>query len=194
MKLYLIFPKKTGIMDQNNRGDNMYNSGDYAVVSGSGVCRVDSVGRLSIPGADPDKEYYTLRPVDDNCVLHIPADISDERMRPIITRNQAISLIKNIPNVTISKKKDNQRLARYKEILADGKPEALLNVVIEIYQLNADSLAKGKPIEKMTEASIFRDAEFLFNSEISKAIGCEPSEVPEVIQNILSAADFEENG
>ncbi len=164
----------------------MYNSGDYAVVSGSGVCRVDSVGRLSIPGADPDKEYYTLRPVDDNCVLHIPADISDERMRPIITREQAISLIKSIPNVTISKKKDNQRLARYKEILADGKPDALLNVVIEIYQLNADSLEKGKPIGKMTEASIFREAEFLFNSEISKAIGCEPAEVPGVIQNILS--------
>lgn len=172
----------------------MYNSGDYAVVSGSGVCRVDFVGRLSIPDADPDKEYYTLRPVDDNCVIHIPSEISDERMRPIITKEQAIALIKSIPNVTIGRKKDNRRLARYKEILADGKPDALLNVVIEIYQLNADSLAKGKPIGKMTEASIFRDAEFLFNSEISKAIGCEQSEVPKVIQHILSTAALEGNG
>lgn len=193
MKFYLIFPKKTDIMDQNNRGDNMYNSGDYAVVSGSGVCRVDSVGHLSIPSADPAKEYYTLKPINDNCVLHIPFDISNERMRPIITKEQAIALIRNIPHVVVDKKKDNQRLARYKEGLANGKPEVLLKIVIEIYQRNADSIAKGKPIGKMTEASIFRDAEFLFNSEISKAFGCEPSEVPEVIQNILSAADLKEN-
>ncbi len=167
----------------------MYNSGDYVVVSGSGICCIDSVGHLSIPYADPEKEYYTLRSVNDNCVLHIPLDISDERMRPIITKEQALDLIRKIPSVVVNKKKDNQRIARLKEGLVDGKPDALLRVVIEIYQRNADSFSKGKPIGKMSEASIFREAEFMFNSEISKAIGCEPSEVPKVIQSILLTSD-----
>ena len=44
----------------------MLNPGDYAIVSGYGVCRISSVGHPSLPAADPARNYYTLDSVHDN--------------------------------------------------------------------------------------------------------------------------------
>ena len=60
----------------------MFNPGDYVVVSGYGVCRVDSVGQLSLSCADRGRDYYTLNPVNDECTIHIPCDSDAGHMRP----------------------------------------------------------------------------------------------------------------
>ena len=162
----------------------MYNPGDYAVVSRYGVCRVDSVGHPSLSCADPSIDYYTLSPVNENCIIYIPCNISDERIRPIITKEQALNLIKSIPSIKIRKGKDKQRLLRYKEAIASGRPDMLLTVIMEIWQMNEDTIRKGKPISKITEATIFREAETMFNSEMGQVLGCSASDVPGVIMKL----------
>ena len=167
----------------------MYNPGDYAVVSRYGVCRVDSVGHPSLSCADPSIDYYTLSPVNEACMIYIPCNISEERIRPVITKEQALSLIKSIPSIKIRKGKDKQRLVRYKEAMASGRPDALLPVIMEIWQMNEDTIRKGKPISKITEAAIFREAEAMFNSEMGQALGCSASVVPEVIHEMVITAE-----
>ena len=167
----------------------MYNPGDYTVVSRYGVCRVDSVGHPSLSCADPSIDYYTLSPVNENCIIYIPCNISEERIRPVITKEQALSLIKSIPSIKTRKGKDKQRLLRYKEAMAAGRPDALLPVIMEIWQMNEDAIRKGKPISRITEATIFREAEAMFNSEMGQALGCRACDVPDVIHKMVTTAD-----
>ena len=167
----------------------MYNPGDYDVVSRYGVCRVDSVGHPSISCANPSMDYYTLSPVSEDCVIYIPCNISEERIRPVITKEQALALIKSIPAIKTKKGKDKQRLLRYKEAMASGHPDALLAVIMEIWQMNEDTIRKGRPISKITEATIFREAETMFNSEMGQALGCNASDVPDVIRKMVTTAE-----
>ena len=100
----------------------MYNPGDYVVVSRYGICRIDSVGHLSLSCADPSVDYYTLCPVSEDCVIYIPCSISSEHLRPVITKEQALDLIKSIPAIKIKKVKDKQRTQRYKDAVDSCNP------------------------------------------------------------------------
>ncbi len=167
----------------------MYNPGDYAVVSRYGVCRIDSVGHPSLSCADPSVDYYTLCPINEDCVIYIPCSIANERLRPVIAKEQALNLIKSIPAIEIKKVKDRQRTQRYKEAIASGNPAVLLPVIMEIWQMNEDTIRKGRPISRSTEAAIFREAETMFNSEMGQALGCSASDVPGVIHEMVITAE-----
>ena len=166
----------------------MYNPGDYAVVSRYGVCRIVSVGHPSLSCADPSVDYYTLRPLREDCVIHIPCSISSEHLRPVITEEQALDLIKSIPAIRIKRIKDRQRTQRYRDAVASGNPAMLLPVIMEIWQLNEDTIRKGRPISRVTEATIFREAEMMFNSEMGHALGCSAADVPGVIRRMVKPA------
>ena len=166
----------------------MYNPGDYAVVSRYGVCRIVSVGHPSLSCADPSVDYYTLRPLCEDCVIHIPCSISSEHLRPVITEDQALDLIKSIPAIRIKRIKDRQRTQRYRDAVASGNPAMLLPVIMEIWQLNEDTIRKGRPISRVTEATIFREAEMMFNSEMGHALGCSAADVSGVIRRMVKPA------
>ncbi len=166
----------------------MYNPGDYAVVSRYGVCRIVSVGHPSLSCADPSVDYYTLRPLREDCVIHIPCSISSEHLRPVITEEQALDLIKSIPAIRIKRIKDRQRTQRYREAVASGNPAMLLPVIMEIWQLNEYTIRKGRPISRVTEATIFKEAEMMFNSEMGHALGCSAADVPGVIRRMVKPA------
>ena len=169
----------------------MYNPGDYAVVSRYGVCRVDSIGHPSISCADPAVNYYRLCPVSENCVIYIPCNNSGECLRPVISREQALKLIRSIPAIRISKVKDKQRTVRYKEAILSGRPDELLPVIMEIWQNNEDTVVKGKPIARITEAELFRQAEALFNSEMGCALGCSACDIPGIIHKMLATSEMQ---
>lgn len=166
----------------------MLNPGDYAIVSGYGVCRISSVGHPSLPAADPARNYYTLDSVHDNGTVHIPCDTSEEQMRPVISKEKALSLLSGIPSMKIKRNRDKTRLIRYNNAINDGRPEALLPVIMEIYQGNIEEIKKGKPIRNYTEATIFRKAEEMLNEELSIAMGCRPDDVTGIIRNVVETA------
>lgn len=162
----------------------MYKAGDYVAVAGYGICRVVSVGFLTLSGADPSKKYYTLCSEHEGSLLYIPCEISAERMRPVISKENAVSLIKNIPLMKYDFGRDKQRILRYRQALQDGRPEVLLPVIRELYEKWHDPFKK-KSSGSMTENSIFREAEEMLNAEFAVALGCDSSEVPSLIERIV---------
>ena len=166
----------------------MYNPGDYVVVSGYGVCRVDSVGHPSISIADQNVDYYTLIPLNEKCRIYIPCAASDSRIRPIIIKDKALALLSGIPSIRVNTKKDKLRMVRYQNAINDGRPEALLPMMMEIYRSNLERLSKGKGFGNYTESAFFRKAEGMFNEEISMAIGCKPDEVNGIIKDMVETA------
>ena len=59
---------------------------------------------------------------------------------------------------------------------------------MEIWQLNEDTIRKGRPISRITEATIFREAEMIFNCEIGHALGYSAADVPGVIRRMVKTA------
>lgn len=167
----------------------MYNPGDYVVVPGYGVCRIDSVGHPSLSPADVNVDYYTLSPLNEKCRIHIPCSASDGRMRPVIMKDKALALLAGIPSMQVNTRKNKLRLKRYQDAINDGRPEALLPMIMEIYRSNIDRLSKGKGFGNYTESAFFRKAEGMFNEEISLAIGCKPEEVNGIIKDLVKTAE-----
>ncbi len=166
----------------------MYNPGDCAVVSGYGVCRIDSVGHPSLSLADQNVDYYTLIPLNENCRIHIPCTAAENRIRPVIMKDKALTLLSGIPSMRVDTKKDKLRMVRYQNAINDGRPEALLPMIMEIYRSNIGRISKGKGFGNYTESEFFRKAEGMFNDEISMAIGCEPEEVNGIIRDMVETA------
>lgn len=52
----------------------MYQPGDMIIYNTEGVCRVESIGPSTIPGSNPDKMYYTLKPLYRDGSVFIPKD------------------------------------------------------------------------------------------------------------------------
>ncbi len=86
----------------------MYNPGDYVVVPGYGVCRIDSVGHPSLSPADVNVDYYTLSPLNEKCRIHIPCSASDGRMRPVIMKDKALALLGYTINASEYEKKQTE--------------------------------------------------------------------------------------
>lgn len=76
----------------------MYQVGDIIVYGGEGVCRVDAVGRLNMPGVNRDKLYYTLSPLYREGAVYTPVDTS-VFMRPALSREEAEELVRAIPDI-----------------------------------------------------------------------------------------------
>ncbi len=163
--------------------------GDYAAVPGYGICTVVSIGHPAIPNADPGTSYYTLCPEHDSSCLYIPVNADEACIRPIISKDEALALIGSIPGVKLCSGSDKFRIVRYREAIGIGTPDALLPLIMEIYQRNSVSISKGKGIKLPAEAHIFKEAEELFNDEMAHALGCAPSEIPRLIEEMVSTAE-----
>lgn len=161
----------------------MFNAGDWAVLSGYGICKVVSIGHPNSTGANATREYYTLVPQLDGGTVHIPVDMEGEKLRHPMTRAEAMALIDSIPRIRISSAKDKTRLQRYKNTVADGTPAQLLQMIMEIY--NNEKSRKGKG---MTASDyVFRDAEQQLLSEMALALECKVEDVPSIIQSSITA-------
>lgn len=78
----------------------MYKKGDYVVKIPDGICQIDQIGYLDIPGINKDKEYYILVPLKEKTAkLYIPSDRINGQIRNIISKENALTFIKSIPDI-----------------------------------------------------------------------------------------------
>ena len=64
-KLGILYSRNRSVSLVNNdveRMCGMFQVGDFIVYGSTGVCEVESIGTLDIPGMSKDRVYYTLRP------------------------------------------------------------------------------------------------------------------------------------
>ena len=75
----------------------VFGKGDYVVCGSKGVCTVEDVTKLVMPGVDEKREYYVLKPVYNiSTTVYIPVDAGKESMRGVLSAAEANSLIRRI--------------------------------------------------------------------------------------------------
>ena len=77
----------------------MFQPDELLVYGTTGVCRVEGVTRLNQTGPDRNRQYYVLKPLLQDGVIYTPVDNQKVPMRPVITAEEAETLIDLIPTI-----------------------------------------------------------------------------------------------
>ena len=67
----------------------MFQPGELVVYGTTGVCRVESITRPNLTGADRNKSYYLLKPLQQDGVIYTPVENPKVSIRSLISREEA---------------------------------------------------------------------------------------------------------
>lgn len=148
----------------------MYDPGDFIVYRSTGVCQVVRIAPLNelIPGQKSKAVYYKLMPVYGTGSIYIPVD-TGVFMRPVISREDAETLIKRLPEIKDQVYSGGNNAAYIKKyydtFLQTHDCEAFFQIIKGIY-------LKAKRNNKMnaTEKAYMERAENLLYGELATAL------------------------
>ena len=165
--------------------DTRFKVGDVIVYGSEGCCRVEAVGPASFGGGE-DRLYYTLSPLYREGRIYAPVDVQ-VRMRPSMTREQALELLCGIPDMDEEKapalnRKELESL--YREQILSCDQRVLLRLIRSIYFKNQEAIRTGKNYT-YTDERYFKRARELFFGELAAALSIRPEEVEETIARVV---------
>ena len=163
-----------------------YETGDYVVKPGNGVCRVEDILHLDISGADKKQLYYLLIPIEDkNQKVYVPTHTADENFRKAMSEEEAWDFIERIPAIE-ELWVDNEKLRdrRYKEAVLSCVPEELVAIIKMTYLRKKKRTEQGKK-STVSDERYFRIAESYLYSELGFALNKNKDEVCRLIMDTV---------
>lgn len=164
----------------------MFEINEYVTHISGGICQILDITPLSIPGADKNRKYYVLQPIRGNgSKVFVPVD-NDSAMRKIVTEDEALRLIDEIPNIkemTI----DNEKLREtiYREAIKSCDLRNLVSVLKNLYVRRTKRIEEGKKTTA-TDDKYFKIAEENLYSELAFVLGRDKKEMRECVFGHLS--------
>ncbi|MDD2971081.1 MAG: CarD family transcriptional regulator [Lachnospiraceae bacterium] len=124
----------------------MFEVGDYVVYGNNGVCQVESVGPIKMPGVTKERLYYTLT---IHCAhggkVFTPVDSDKVRMRSVMSKDEAKGLLNSIPELSTFPSVDQRKSeAVYRGALQSGNCMETLKVVKTLQNRKKERQAEGK--------------------------------------------------
>ncbi|MDD7403541.1 MAG: CarD family transcriptional regulator [Butyribacter sp.] len=131
----------------------MFQVGDYIVYGSSGVCEVKNVGTMDMSGIAKGRLYYTLLPVYSNgSTIYTPVDNEKIVMRKILTKEEAMERIRQIPEIEpLWIADEKKREESYKEAMKTCSFENLIKIIKTLYLRRQSRLAGGKKLATIDE-------------------------------------------
>ena len=165
----------------------MYNVNDMVVYGNQGVCEIVNIGTLSMSMVDRKKQYYTLRPIyQRDASVYVPVDNVTAVMRPVISKKDAESLIKKIPDIDYAWiVNEQERETQYKSALKTCDCEELVKIIKTLNKRKKSRQDAGKKVTVVDER-YFRQAENQLFEELAYALGMDKSDVGEYIAKCIS--------
>lgn len=155
----------------------MFKIDDCVMYGMTGACKVIDITNEKFINGEYRK-YYVLSPVySDNIIIKAPVDNKNIPIRKTISKNNATSLINDVPNMDISWNSDDK--ARNKEfnvMLKSGKCEELIKLIRSIYFNKEQVKSIGKKPHQVDD-NVMKEAERLLNEEFAIALNISPDEV-----------------
>lgn len=169
----------------------MFNCGDLVVYGNNGVCCVEEITTLPSENADKDKLYYVLKHLSSSGMAYIPVD-SSVYMRPVISKDEANSLIDKIPSVTtdmFDHIPPRELQKAYREALLSHDSVAILSLIKHI-RLTAKRKQLLKKKLSSTEERFLEQAIKVIGSELAVALDIEMGSIREYIMERLNTDDI----
>jgi CarD family transcriptional regulator len=166
----------------------MYQVGDQVVYGTMGICQVMDITLRSLPGSGEERPYYTLKPLYQDCLIHVPVD-TPVSIRPAMGRRQAEALIDSIPTihpVPFHSRTPSQISEHYAEALRSHDCSQLVGLTMSIYAKKQEALAHRRKISSVDQRYMKQGEDLLFG-ELAAALGIPREEVPRYIASRVAS-------
>lgn len=158
----------------------MFKVGDL-VVHKRDICKITAI----VEKYRDDTDFYTLTPItDETLIIRTPTTNKHHLIRKIISKQEALDLIKQIPNIsaleTTDKPNDRTLENEYNNLINSGKHKDLIVIIKTAYvrkELKTNSGLKASEKDK----TFFSLAEKLLYNELSIALGKSYNEIRDYI-------------
>lgn len=143
----------------------MYQVNDLVMYGSTGVCKIADIGTPDFAAEDEARLYYILEPLYQSGVIYAPVDNEKVFMRPVISEDEAKTLIDTIPEIHTEIYKNNsmQQLAKYYQSIIDShKCLELLKLTKSIHQKKAAASKEHRNLGQIDKKFMKRAEELLF--------------------------------
>lgn len=150
----------------------MFQPGDLVVYGTTGVCRVEEITRPNVNTADRNKPYYLLKPLYQDGVIYTPAENGKVAIRPVISEEEAESLIDLIPTIQaeVCHAPTLQALAQhYQSAMRSHNCKDLIELMMSIYTKRCQAEAQKRRLG-MVDERYMKQAERLLYGELAIAL------------------------
>ena len=157
----------------------MYQIGDIIFYGNIGVCRVTDITMQQPPNGEAEQQYYTLVPLYQQCLIHIPVDSDKVFMRPAISKEDAKQLIDLIPTMRAESYHGatNHELAEhYEKLLRSHDCVNLIELTTSIYAKKQELEGTKRKFGVVDERFLHQAEELLFG-ELAVALEIPVEEV-----------------
>ncbi|MGN0365470.1 MAG: CarD family transcriptional regulator [Suilimivivens sp.] len=164
----------------------MFQKGDYVIYGHNGICCIQDITTLNIPGVDKNREYYLLKPVYmSSSTVYTPVDTAQTTLRHAISKEEADTLIKSIPDIPLIPLGNEKTLEKtYKEYMRSNNCESWVQLIKTIYQRKENRILTGHKVTAL-DSRYFDLAEASLYGELSIALGKPRDEVKSYIINCI---------
>lgn len=165
----------------------MFQIGDYIIYENRGVCKVKDIGTVKVSGAAVNRMFYTLTShYTEGNVVYTPVDNDKVIMRPLLSREEAESLIDEINSIEVLWIPDEKgREEDYKKALRKCDCKELVKIIKTIYLRKQERLNDGKKMTSIDE-KYFRLAEDCLYGELAVSLGISREEVKDYVVSRVS--------
>lgn len=169
----------------------MFQKGDYIVYGSSGVCEVEEIGPMDITGITKGRLYYTLTPVYSNgSRIYTPVDNDKIVMRSIVTGEEAMALIEQIPEIEplwVNDEKKREEL--YRQRMKTCSFVEWIKIIKTLYLRRKSRIDNGKKLASVDERYL-KMAEDSLYGELALALGMDREEVGPFIHDHINAVSL----
>ncbi len=160
----------------------MFKIGTYVVYGNTGICKIEDVTTLDIPGANAERQYYVMSPLrEQGSRDYLPVDNTKVVLREVIGKDEALKLIDKIPEIELLEvENDKLREEKYKELARKSDCASWITIIKTIYLRKQERIAQGKKVTA-TDDRYYRMAVEHLYSELGFALNKEPSEIENFI-------------
>ncbi len=166
-----------------------YQTGEYVVYGGSEICRIDEIVQKCFDGVG-EMNYYKLIPCDSaNASYYVPCAHMEERVRPLLTKDEVFRIIDEMPRVKeqwISDK--NERRAAFGRTLHSSNYHHILSMMKGIYSEKQKRSRGGKQLI-LSDEKAFSAAQRMIRREFSFVLGIREEDIDGFIEKRIGAAD-----
>jgi len=169
----------------------MFAVGDLIIYGTTGVCRVEEIAQRDLSGKGEKKLFYILQPVYQNCTISTPVDSGKVFMRPIISKQEAESLVAQIPQVQslqLDGLSTRELTDLYEQAIQAHDCTRLVALVRAIHEKRESMLQQKRKFGALDER-FFRRAEELLHGELAAALEMKKEEIPGYIAERIRATE-----
>ena len=170
----------------------MFQKGEFIIYASRGVCEIIDISTINISGMNREKLYYFLRPVNDrDAKIFIPVESDKNRMRSILTEEEAQALIDSIPQIgCLWIADEKQREYSYRQAVNGCDCREWVGILKTLWKRNRERQARGKK-ETAMDKMYFRIAEDNLYTELSVSLKLDQKQVKEYVARRMEQTEEE---